>query len=110
MRLAITLSMSKLVKIEGLSVECDPALSAVEDCDMVVSEGADPKAIAQGVGEPDEALINAMGRRWVVRVATQDTEAEDTEEAWEAYGSPWCEAYNAAYRARAAALVSEAEA
>jgi hypothetical protein len=45
---------------------------------------------------PDESLINAMGRRWVVRQAVGDA-AKDTDDEWERQGLPWCEAYNAAY-------------
>lgn len=76
------------------------------DCDTAVSEGADPADLARTdqLGA-DEALINAMGREWVIAAAGG---ANDTDEAWARIGVPWCAAYSAAYRARALELAAEA--
>ena len=92
------------IVIEGMATETDPVLSAREDCDAVVFEGTDPVELLACREDADGALINAMGSTWVVRVASGDPNAEYTEEVWETIALPWCERYNAAYRARAAEL------
>jgi hypothetical protein len=92
------------IKIDGLQVETDAELCGREDCAALVSEGADPTEIARCREDADAALINAVGRRWVVRVATGDAAAEYTDEAWESYALLWCERYSAAHRAEARRL------
>jgi hypothetical protein len=47
---------------------------------------------------PDEALINAMGRAWVMKQATGQA-LDVTDEAWDRLGLPWCATYNEAYLA-----------
>jgi len=45
---------------------------------------------------PDEGLINAMGRGWVLDAAGAP---DNSDESWSEYGLPWCERYNDAYLA-----------
>lgn len=83
----------------------DPIEAAISDCNTLVSEGADPADLARTdqLGA-DEALINAMGRAWIIRAAGG---TEDTDEAWDQIGIPWCAAYSKAHRDHAASLVDE---
>lgn len=60
---------------------------------------------------PDEALINAMGRRWVLEQATGDVGDDridrELDQVWAMYGVPWCRAYNEAYLARLEELATQ---
>lgn len=88
-----------------MSRRVDAEQAGREDCETVVSEGTDAAELLKpGQMCPDEALISAMGRAWVIRAAGGE---EDSDEAWEALGLPWCERYNAAYVARARELANE---
>lgn len=101
---------SRIVTIDGLEQECNPALCGVEDCDTYVSEGVSAADMIsqRNLMDPDESLINAMGRDWIVKVALADDEAEDDDnEAWEKFGLPWCKAYNKAFNARARELADK---
>ena len=104
--MTITTTESRIVQIDGSPTECNPTLCAIEDCDTVVSEGTDPADLisVRNQVDADEALINAMGSTWVLKVAAGDDDIEYTDEAWELIGLPWCAAYNTAYGARAAEL------
>lgn len=99
--------LSKVVVIDGVHTETDPVLSAIEDCDTVVYEGTNPADLINPTYySADEALINAMGTTWVLRVASADPSVEYTDEAWELIGLPWCKAYSAAYQQHAADLAA----
>lgn len=97
---------SKLLMIDGVETETNPILCGREDCETLVDEGTDPaKLISQACcHEADEALINALGRGWVLKLAMADDSVVLTEESWEMYGLPWCKAYNRAFSDRAVEL------
>jgi hypothetical protein len=99
---------SKIVKIDGISTECNPTLSAIEDCESVVSEGTDPADLCsvRNQCDPDEALINAMGQNWITKVAFGDNDAVCNDETWISHGIPWCDTYNKAYYACIRGLIS----
>jgi len=58
----------------------------------------------RGYHEPDEALINAMGRGWIL----EQCGVENTDENWESVGLAWCKRYNAGYWAAAEIVASQA--
>lgn len=66
-----------------------------------INEGADSAQLACAREGADEALINAMGRRWVLEQAGAP---DGSDRSWEEYGLPWCEVYSRTYRATAEAL------
>ena len=72
--------------------------------DREASEIAREILAARGHGEPDEALINAVGRAWIL---VEQCGVEDTDANWETHGLPWCERYNAGYWAAAQAIVED---
>lgn len=84
----------------------DPAVHGADDAEVYLSEtDRTPEEIAALVERtrrghhvlPDEMLINAMGRGWVLKTAGAP---DDSDASWEAYGLPWCQRYNEAYLSR----------
>ncbi len=57
---------------------------------------------------PDDALINAMGRMWILERAAkalgEAAPTDDDDELWDRIGLPWCHEYNEAYLATLEAL------
>jgi hypothetical protein len=90
--------------IDGIRYRSDPEGAAIEDCDCLIGEGSDPVELADDCGEPDEALIQAMGRRFVCLLAGAP---DDSEESWSTYALAWCAQYNAAFRANASKQAEE---
>lgn len=91
-----------------MSWKIDPVATAISDCNTAVAEGANAADMAQpGQLGADEALINAMGTDWVLDAAGVDLATNTDEHAWERIGVPWCQAYNAGFRARAAELATK---
>lgn len=88
-----------------LGAVTDPIAAGREDCETAMREGADPADLARRdqLGA-DEALINAMGRGWVLRAAGAGD--DQSERAWDEVGLPWCAQYSEAYRARAAEMTA----
>lgn len=76
----------------------DAVAAGAEDAETAVAEGADPVALcAPGQLGPDEPLISAMGRPWVLDAAGAP---DHSDESWESHGLPWCARYSEAYRQR----------
>ena len=56
-------------------------------------------------GSPDEALINALGRKEVFHMA--GGVGDDTDEEWERIGIPFCAGYNEGFIAELESIASE---
>jgi hypothetical protein len=85
-------------KLSNLRVS--PLIAAWEDVNELM-RGEEPPNPAEllrpGVYKPEEVLLNAMGRQWVLNAADAP---DDTRTSWEECAMPWLKAYTRAYFSR----------
>lgn len=72
-------------------------LAAMNDANELINEGVAPEELLSDAYEPDETLINALGRRWILGASGAP---DDAEEHWATHAVPWLDRYNRSYRTR----------